>query len=341
MIKDIKAPNNFDVEFISDIAKESFSTFGIDNSFLVFKAINDIYYLIYANIKNAIIIYNLISNNKINEIINAHNKDIINFRHFLDEYKKRDIIMTISFIDNNIKLWDVKNFECILNLQNVNSNGNIKTACFINDNNNIFIVTSNYNGNTFINLETIKIFNLDGSKIKEIDDSNNCVIFISVYYDKISSKNFVIAGNNGSIKSYDYTSNKIYYKYIDGKNDYYDHTSIVIIDNDNDNIIKIVESCGDGIIRIWNFHSGILLNKIKVSYGYLFSICLYNNYLFIGCREQKVKILDIKEMSIIKEIEGFNQEVITLKIFSHPALGKCLLVKGKFGEEIKLWKIKA
>ena len=56
-----------------------------------------------------------------------------------------------------------------------------------------------------------------------------------------------------------------------------------IIIDDSDNIIKLIESCCKGIIRIFDFHSGKLLNKIYVYNDWLNSICLTNkDYLFVG-----------------------------------------------------------
>ena len=31
--------------------------------------------------------------------------------------------MSVSAIDNNLKLWNIKNWECILNLENINKKG--------------------------------------------------------------------------------------------------------------------------------------------------------------------------------------------------------------------------
>ena len=38
-------------------------------------------------------------------------------------------------------------------------------------------------------------------------------------------------------------------------------------------IVKLIESCVDGNIRIWNFHSGLFLQKIKVSDKPIFDFC--------------------------------------------------------------------
>ena len=48
------------------------------------------------------------------EIKNAHDRDIINFRHHLDIINKRDLIISISSDDNDLKLWDVVKWELLV-----------------------------------------------------------------------------------------------------------------------------------------------------------------------------------------------------------------------------------
>ena len=322
------------IQFLTDIDKDSYALFGLDNTFCIFNSINNILYIIYTNINYSIISYNLIQNKKINEIKNAHNEDITNFRHYLDNNNKIDLILSLSSVDNNIKIWNTNNWLCIINIKNINNDGILKSSCFLYDNNQIYIITSNSNTNNYAILEPIKIFDLNGNKIKEIKDSNDDTIFIDTYFNN----NYIITGNNGYIKSYNYNENNIYMKYEDYKN-YTDHSSIII--QEDGGIIKMIESCGDGNIRIWNFHSGELLKKIKISNGYLYGICLWNkDKIFVGCRDKKIKLVDLKNGIIQKEIEGHNKDVLTIKNIIHPQLGECLISQGKYDSQIKLWIIK-
>ena len=82
-----------------------------DNNLCVFKSNDDILILIYAKKNCSIISYNLINNQIIIEIKNAHNDYISNFRHYMDNINKRDFILSLSPIDNNIKLWNIKNWN--------------------------------------------------------------------------------------------------------------------------------------------------------------------------------------------------------------------------------------
>ena len=50
----------------------------------------------------------------------------------------------------------------------------------------------------------ILIFDFDGNKIKEINDSKDKTLLIDTFYDKKNEKIYIITINEGYIKSYDY-----------------------------------------------------------------------------------------------------------------------------------------
>ena len=212
--------------------------------------------------------------------------------------------------------------------------GRLFSACFLNDNNNqIYILTSNCNDQP-INYEPIKIYDLNGNKIKEINNSNENTYFIDTYYDNNLSKYYIITGNIGYIKSYDYNNNKLYHKYCDNDNS----GSASIIINDNNKNIKLIESSNFGDIRIWNFHSGKLLKKLKISNYSLLGICLWDNeHIFVGCGDRTIKLIDINNNLIIKNLISHDKEVFTIKKFNHPKYGMCLISQGLKENNIKLW----
>ena len=316
------------IQSINNFINDAYAQYIKDNSFIAFKSIYNILFLIYSTKNKSIIIYNIINNRKINEIKNAHNEYITNFRHYLDNINKRDLILSISLDDNNIKLWNINNFECLLNLLNVNKSGGLHSACFLNDNNQIYIITSH---EAFDFFEPIKVFDLKGNKIKEINNSNEKTNFIDIYFDIKLSKNYIITGNKGYAKSYEYNENKVYHKYYD--NDKESHSSIII-----NNKEELIESSFSGHIRIWNFHTGELLNKIKVNEKSLISICLWNNeYLFVGCEDKTIKLIELKKGLIINTLKGHKKDVICIKKISHPKYGECLITQGWESDGIKIW----
>ena len=166
-IEKINVNNPINMKLIKELTIDSYTDYTLDNTFVVFISVDKIFYLIYTNNKRSIISFNLSDNKKINEIKNAHKRDITNFRYFLDKMKKRDLIISISLSDNNLKLWDISNYDCLLNIENVNKTGRLFSSCLFSNNNNNYILTSSAYGN---NLESIKVFDFSGNKIKEIND---------------------------------------------------------------------------------------------------------------------------------------------------------------------------
>ena len=240
--------------------------------------------------------------------------------------------MSISADDNNIKVWNLI-YECVLNIKNINKMGYLISASFLNYSNNIYIISSNCNWIT--KPEPIKVYDFKGKKIKEISNYTDNILFIDVYYDLELSKNFILTGNRGYVQSYDYDKNAIYHKYKEDDNDIQSHSSLIV--NDKEQIIKLFESCYDGNIRIWNFHTGELLNKIKIT-DWIYGLCLWNNrYLFIGCIDKTIKLIEFKKGIIVKSFEGHKNRVLTVKKITHPKYGECLITKGWKDDQIKFW----
>ena len=143
--------------------------------------------------------------------------------------------MSISAEDNNIKIWNAENLYCILNILNVNITGLILSSCFFNYINEIYIIKSNRNWENN-NVEFVKVYNLKGNKIKEINNSNNNTFFIDCYYDKKLSKNYNITGNEGFSTSFEYEENKLYKKYC-GYGKLFNRSIIIC---DKEEIIKLM-----------------------------------------------------------------------------------------------------
>ena len=66
---------------------------------------------------------------------------------------------------------------------------------FKKDKNKIYIITSNS-----VDIQPFKTFNSDGKFIKEINNYNEYVAFIGVYYDNKLSKIYIITGNFNDIQ---------------------------------------------------------------------------------------------------------------------------------------------
>lgn len=321
-----------------NITKNAYCKWDLDNTYCIFNSINsNLLILVYATKEKSIVFFDLNTNQMISEIKNAHNTFITNFRHTILNKQnniKEDIIMSISAEENNIKVWNVNNYSCILNLMNINKIGYIDSACFINDNNNIYIITSNSKYHFEPLIEPIKIFNFSGEQIGELKNSKKDSCFLDSYYR--NKKKYIIVGCSNYVKSYDFDTKKKYKIYCDKKCKSFFHYSSIITENEG--ITKLIESCLDPYIRIWDFDTAILLNKIKVE-KYLYGICLYmEKYLFVGCQDHVIKVLDLKDEIVINELKGHKYTIGTIKYIYNEKYGDCLISQGLLDDQIKIWK---
>ncbi len=341
--------NPKNIHFLKDIVQDSHS-FEKDSlyhhTFATFKSIENIFYLIYTNINNSIISYDLEKNQIINEIKQPHYSTITNLHYYFDKNKKKDLILSISSIDSNIKLWNTQNWSILLNLENVYKEGYIKSACFLKDENDLYIVASNFNYSYSFNIEPIKIYDIKGNIIKEIKESKDITFYVDSFYDNDLNKNYIITGNSGNTKAFDYEENKIYHIYYKKDNIYRIYHNILINKNENENedIIYFIALSNDNYIRIWNFHSGEFLKAIFVqndnilSYNMLFSICAWDkNYLFAGSSDESLKLIEINSGEIVKNINEFKCDIISMKKIIAPKYGKCLISQSWEDSKIKLW----
>ena len=326
---------DLNLNFYKDLSNESFVDdffSSINDTFTIFNSINDILYLVFASIEKSIISYDLKNFQKICEVKHAHNKYITNFRHIFDKKEKRDIIMSVSAIDNNLKLWNVNKWDCFLEIKNVNEKGALFSASFLSEKNEIFILTSNYN--FFKKKEPIKLFNLNQEKIFEIKIDLS-IIYIDCYYENDFNNIFIIINAQNKIISYDYPNNRIYNKYGKNKSSYF---SIIIHDNKKES--KLFASNFEGSIEIYGFHSGKLLNEIDINFKGFYGLCLWNeNNLLVACCDNTIKIINLEEKKLKKCLYGHGNYVTTLKKIYINNLGECLISQGITSDTIKLWKM--
>ena len=307
-----KNPKN--IQFSNDLVKNSFAGYSYEDSFIVFKSYDNILQLVYATKEKSIISYDLNNNRNIFTQHRAHNNFITNFKYIYDELNNTDILMSLSKKDNNIKIWNANNWTTIGDIRNINKNNFLYSACFIKSGNEINIISSNgknlQSEQLNVNFENMKLYNLNGEFINEINETNDCTYFIDTYYDYNLSKNFLLTGNYNYVKSYDFDDGHLYHKYFENNNGI--HPSVII--NKIGEKIKLIESCEDGNIRIWGFHSGELIRKIKTENNNLYGICLWNeNFIFVGCKDQNIKIIELKNGLLIKNLKGHNGRIICFK----------------------------
>ena len=314
---------------LMDIIAENAYGCSLENIFITFKSKSDILYLIFSTLSKSIIAYNLNKMKIITEIKNAHEDYIDNFRYNYDIKNKKDIILSISSGDNNIKIWDINNFNCIYNINKLYKVGIILSACFLINKDINYIITCN------CFLYNILVVDFKGNKIKEINNSSNYTIYIDIFFDVQKNKNYIITGNKTNVKSYDYERGELYYTYSDNFSSH--HRSIIVYNDQN--IVKIIFPCEEGFIRIFDFHKGIILNKINVNKA-LLGICLWNKkYLFIGTKNKSLDLIDLQKGELIKSLSGHNHWTCSVQKIYHLKFGEYLISQG-LDNRIKLWVIK-
>jgi WD40 repeat protein len=140
------------------------------NLYIVYKSIDIIDYLVYAK-KIDIIMFNLSLDVKQITIKNAHNCPIANFNHYGDTKNKRDLILSLSCFDMNIKLWNANTFECLYNFTNIFQNAHLYSVCFLNNKDNIYIITSDFHVRR-LKSSGIHVYDLNGKFISIINKSS-------------------------------------------------------------------------------------------------------------------------------------------------------------------------
>ena len=282
--------------------------------------------------------------NKIEKISEtAHSNSISNFEYFYDSANKKEIIMSLSYFDGNLKLWEFMRWQCLINIKNqFYLYGYIYSACIFKENQSNFFVVSNwvdYDNNKSCNVDSIKVyeFNLrEYKQIKIIDNSKYNTLLIKTFKDNYN--NYIISSGKSEIRAYDYNKNELFKQYKDDNNSSI-FSFTVYKGKEN---IKLIGSCDSFIgnyIKIWDFLSSDILNKIKIDSINIRGICLLNEkYSLIACGDNSIKIVELEKGLIIKSFKEHKNRVCCIKKIILPKYGKCFLSHG-FDERIILWKL--
>ena len=236
---------------------------------------------------------------------------------------------------NNIKLWDIKNFNCILDLKQLELNNvHISKACLMNFKNDIYIIIGETNTN-----KPFKFYNLSGEIIKELK-FDYYINYIHTYNDDKLSKVYIIISMIDKVISYDYGQGEIYHQYLNSQKAY-KYILLAIKNIETGEQTRLFGNYGS-YLNIWNFHTGELLNHIRFNYN-INNICLWNNQFLIGISEIKFNyqnslcLLDLDNGKISENLisyEKCNPEFLLFKIM-HPNYGEGLITITK-DKKIKL-----
>ena len=316
----------------SSIISKLYLTENNNNIMVLFNSIDDILYAIYSR-GISIILFNINDNKKSLEI-KVYNRTIL-FNYYFDKINKRDLLATVDSL--NIKLWNINNFECLHNIKisedlfvQEKYNRRIQTLFFINNKNHIYIniAFAHYN-------LPMHVYDLDGNEIKKIKINLKQINHMESFSDK--NKSYFFACGYNFVKSFDFEKKEVYKMYA-SSNDKNDYTHAVI--NDYDIIKKLIGCNMNGNIKIWNFHSGQLLNEIKAINNSILSICLWNNdYLFAACENNPFVLIDLKNKKISGKFGEKEDSVMAIKKGINDKCGKCLITQHIKSGKIKLWLV--
>ena len=258
--------------------------------------------------------------NKIN--INEEEENIDNIQNLNDD------LINNSNEENNINEIKEDDNKEDNEINEQNDNNNIEEEQ--DQNNNINNDNNEDNHNNEIIIE-----NHNNNNRPKISD----IYLIETFFDKKIKTSYIIACCSDSVKSFNYNTNSLYRIYQENLKENHIHGNVIIDDNENNDFVRLIETCNDGYVRIWDFHSAELLNKIRICDEGIKSICLWDeNHLFVGCDDATIKLVDMNSNEIIHVLNGHKQKVCCLKKIEHEKYGKCLISKGWGGDFIKLWK---
>ncbi len=327
--------NNYPhLSFYKNLTMKTNSIYQGDNNFAVFETLNKDIMLVYSANNCSMCFYDIDKDKLLKIIPQAHKNQITNFRYGRDKNNSRDLVLSISDKNKNIKVWEVSTFTCILNIENVYFDGFLFSSCFLIDENarKNYIITINFS------TEPIKIFNLRGNIVKSIDNREYYTYIVDCYHNSFQKKYYVITGNENFIVSYNFDDGKVYNKYCDYSSESCIHMFFEITVKDKDTFL--IETDLLGYVRVWNFDSGSMIKKYLVGKNLkLRGICLWNeNYIFVGSNDKKILLIDLNNGNILDNLKC-NEVACTIKKINSYKFGECLLFMGKsYNGKIKMWK---
>ena len=319
------------LEFNKDLTTNAPNYSAVTQMFSVFKSIKNKTYLTWVTKNKTIEIYDLDSENLIRTIENAHTNDIYCCRHFIDNKKNIDYLITSSY-DKSIKIWNLESLDNkpLLTISNAHSNGYIYTPCILSHKN----LEKNYiiSG---ADEDYIKIFDFEGKSQNKDIKVDTYINFLDTFYDEKSNEFYIIVGNGKDVRSLKFNDCSIFNIY--GENDSSSHPHVILYKQEN--IVKLVESNLKGYVHIWNFHTGECLNTIFLQ-TVLSGICLWDyNFLICACNDKELKIVNINDGKIEKGLPGHNRVCLSVQKIKLSKYGECVISHAKDGL-LKLWTLK-
>ena len=271
-----KRPNNYKLE--KNISSDLFEKKNYDNkSACIFNCNEDEnIYVVYGVKTFDLECYDIQNDNKFIIIKKLHGDLFYSCRHFFNEEKYQDLIITSSF-DRHVKVtnFQKEKSEVILDLNLEENQKPINTAYFSHD----YIIVPFSDDSE----GSVQIYSMDPYLIEEFEDNSGFILGLTTYFCEKRDQNFILVSNRKGILSYIIDKFYLFQKYSPG------YSSKEIMDNEiidengfseayvieeNDNLILVGPSFNQGLY-FWDFISGDLISKMDIK-G-INNICLWNN----------------------------------------------------------------
>ena len=314
--------------YSEDICSNAHKTNSIDSVFCAFKSFNGKALVVWGSTSYNIEIYDCEQRKIIKTYSRAHNQTIFSCRHYPNYKQKKDYIISSSN-DRSVKVWDCIQNTSLLNIPMAHHGYYIYSVSLLchelKDSN--YIITSCPN-------EKMKIWDFSGNYLRNVGQNNESTYFIDVFYNKNTKIYYILNANSNDVKSYYFETGELFHNYKGLPQTW--HMSAVV--NETKEGLALIESDGNGTVRIWNFDTAELLKSINSAYSInLRGICLWNDkYLFAAGNDSQVKLFDLEEGKYVKTFKGHTSTVCTLEKIMHPKYGGCLISQALDGK-LKLW----
>ena len=271
-----KRPNNYKLE--KNISSDLFEKKNYDNKSACIFNYNedDNLYVVYGVKTFDLECYDIQNDNKFIIIKKLHGDLFYSCRHFFNEERYQDLIITSSF-DRHVKVtnFQKEKSEVILDLNLEENQKPINTAYFSHD----YIIVPFSDDSE----GSVQIYSMDPYLIEEFEDNSGFILGLTTYFCEKRDQNFILVSNRKGILSYIIDKFYLFQKYSPG------YSSKEIMDNEiidengfseayvieeNDNLILVGPSFNQGLY-FWDFISGDLISKMDIK-G-INNICLWNN----------------------------------------------------------------
>jgi len=222
-------------------------------------------------------------------------------------------VVSYSYYDNEMKIWDLERGKCLRTLKNVKSGIAISS-----DNKYIVYKTRNY---------IIKIWGLETRKgLRTLKGHKGFIYVVAITSD---NRYIVSTSDDKTIKIWDLETGKCLKTLENGR-----YVDMAVITSDNK---YIVSGSYDETIKIWDFEIGKCLRTLE---GHNDTICALaissdNKYIVSGSWDETIKIWDFETGKCLRTVEVHNSTIKAVAISSDNKY----IVSTSTDETVKIWDL--